>query len=538
MAKQENPNSPVEDFIRTIHRVAWRLRMIRFSKILLHSLFYCLSLAVLGIIIAKITPLPYSPQSSFWLVTGFGLASLPVTLILFFLSPIPIPEAALTADQQLHLKEKLSSALEIYAIETSGADETEREWREVLIREANRAAHSIHPSRNFPFRVGREGRFFWLPLVLGAAAMLFLPEVNWSTGKKAEAAVEEQENVARELKKLAEKRVLTERKDPEQESPKTEQITKEIEKLAREMGEGKIERREMMSKLASLADQMEQRRAALSRQEPGLKPLNLPLQAKFTEDLAKALMEGDFKAAASKLDELKKLAGQEQLSRMDLSRLGDELTALSASLDENSALSEALNAAAKSLKGLELSQSALSDQELANILEAMDLAGMSLDDLGDLAGQIAMLDQMMGGVCACRASLANATGWLCPCCGGMCGGMCAGLGNRPGAGGDGLGMGGPGRGRGNQAPFAETETGFQPDKLPGQFQKAPIVGSLLVKGLPRSGQASVEFSDVVLQSRQAAEDTFNRESVPLTYRSSVRRYFDALQTQNASEEEK
>ena len=525
MRKPTHPSSQEQELIRAIQRIAGRLRMIRFSELLLRCLFYSLVAAVLAVVVIKVTPLRYSPL---WLLAGFSLASLPLAVVLFLFSPVTMFEAAVIADQRLRLKERLSSALEVVSTGESQDDELTREWREVLVSEANQAGRGINPRRNFPFRSSREGRYLWLPLVVVLTVTFLLPEVDWSADKKAQASTELQENAARELKKLAERQLLFKRERKEQQSTKTERISKEIQDLARELSAGKIERREMMSRLAKLTDSIKQQRATLAQRQPEIRKLESTLQAKLTAPLAEALLEDDYATAAFKLSELKKLLDQGKMSDADMNRLSAELGKLSELLGGDSALAkslgEALKTAALNLKA----------KDLAGALSALDLAGMNIEDLKDLLAQIAMLDEWMIGVGACRASIAGATGpfVLCPFCGGgNCGGRCVGAGIGFG------GMGGPGRGRGGRAPFTETDTTLLPDRVSGQFQDAPILGSVLVDGLPARGEASVEFSDVVLQSRQAAEDALNRENVPLTYRSSVRRYFDALETENETESE-
>jgi hypothetical protein len=512
--KAIKPAPQEQMLLRAIRRVARRLRLVRFWDLLLRCVFYSLVAAILVVVITKVTPLRYPPV---WLVVGFGLASLPLAIALFLLSPITLFDAAVIADQRLRLKEKLSSAVDLILAGKGHDDEIRREWRAALVDNANQSIRSINPNRSFPFQSSREGRFAWLPLVLSLVVTFLMPEMDWWAGKSAQAGPQLQEGTVRELKKLAERQLLSQRERKGQQFAKTEKISREIGELSRELAAGKIERREMMSRLAKITDQIQLQRAEFSECQPNLQALRSPLHAELPAELAEALKESDYTAAAVKLSELKKLLDQGKMTEEEQQQLSQELGNLSASLEDNSALGKALKAAAVNLEA----------RDPAGVLSALNMAASSIEDLKDLAAQIALLDNWMAGVRACRASLADVTGplMICPLCGGMCGGKCQGLG----------GMGGYGRGRGGRAPFAETETTLLPDGIAGQFKDAPTLGTVLVRGLPARGEASVGFSDAVLQSRQVEEDALNREKVPLIYRSSVRRYFDALETENRAE---
>ena len=73
MKRSAPPMSEEQQLISGIRRIARRLRLIRFSDLLLRSLFYALAAAALAVAITKITPLPYPGA---WVVAGFCLASL------------------------------------------------------------------------------------------------------------------------------------------------------------------------------------------------------------------------------------------------------------------------------------------------------------------------------------------------------------------------------------------------------------------------------------------------------------------------------
>jgi len=509
MTESHDLESIRTELVKRIRRIAWRLRLVRLVELVSRCLFYCLCLAALAILVEKLTSLQISPIH---FLVGAVVVSFPVALISYFVSPISLFAAAVSADHRLRLKEKLSTALEMIFDTQSQDNEIIHKWQEALVRDAGRAAQNVSPSRTFPFRLGREGRYMWIPLVVALVFAFLVPEWSgWNTSK-AEAAVERQREVAQELNKLREKQIDLARRDrPEDPSAETEEIRQEMEKLSRDLVAGKLDRREAMSELAKLSEKIEQRLATLDKKQQEMQPLNQALETALAEELANAMMQGDFELVLTELDELEKKISQENLSEADRKKLGLDLEALSKSLGENSELAKALKKAGLALKG----------KNPESVLAALGEAGMCASDLKALAEQIEILGKCKGGVCACRANLAGAT--ACCLCGGAGCSMCSG--------GMGGGMRTDGQGRGGVAPFKETATGFQPDQIQGNMQEAPPIGSFFVKGLPPKGEASTKFTDVVVRSRQTAEEALNREQVPPTYRSSVRRYFDTLQPQ-------
>ncbi len=516
----------IEAVRQTIRSIVWRMRFVHFVDLLVRSLFYCLIGAVLAVFLIRLTAWMAAPvYVVLWLAAG----AVPIAILLFAFSPIRSFQAAVKADERLDLKEKLSTSHEILT-EKDKSDKTPlREWEALVIRDANAAIRGIEPARTFPFRFGKEGRYLWIPLVVSMLAALFLPEMRIFGGTTATES-DLQQQAAKELRKLAERELMFRRNNTrEPVSAKTEELKKEIQDLVEEFSGGELERREMMDGLAKITDRIAEQRAQLADNQLAMEPEAASLlQNKLTADLAMALEESDYDAAAAKLDELKKQIDQGKMSDGDLQRLSEELGDLSDSVEQNSELSRALEAAAASLNA----------NDLSGALGSLQLASMSMEDLKDLAQQIALLDEMMNGMMAGRAMLADATIVLSK--GGGSGSWEGFAFSGPWAPGDsrerGAGLGGPGVGRGGDAPFEENETTLTPDRISGELQKAPVIGSVLVNGLPTRGEVSVEFSDVVVRSRQAEEEAMSRENVPLTYRSSVRRYFDSLQDEETREE--
>ncbi|MCD6386121.1 hypothetical protein J7M23_10155, partial [Candidatus Sumerlaeota bacterium] len=93
----------------------------------------------------------------------------------------------------------------------------------------------------------------------------------------------------------------------------------------------------------------------------------------------------------------------------------------------------------------------------------------------------------------------------------------------------GPGMRGGGIGKGGDAKFDDsTGVNFIDTKIASQKNRGKIISELFFKGQPAPAQASEEFKNVYLESRQDAEDSLTKEVIPAGYKKFVMDYFDAI----------
>ena len=114
------------------------------------------------------------------------------------------------------------------------------------------------------------------------------------------------------------------------------------------------------------------------------------------------------------------------------------------------------------------------------------------------------------------------TGRACGRCGGRAGQCkCAGSGGA---------FGGPGRGRGGVAPRGSGDGVRWSDvKVKGRVHPGEVLASVKVKGVPKTGEASVKYAEVYAAYKRQAEESLGKDPVPLGYREYVKDYFDEIE---------
>ena len=89
-------------------------------------------------------------------------------------------------------------------------------------------------------------------------------------------------------------------------------------------------------------------------------------------------------------------------------------------------------------------------------------------------------------------------------------------------------MGGPGQGKGGQAEFSEQQTTFVKEQLPQKLDKGKVLAIIKVPGQQKTGEANVEFQQVVQEYSQEAEEALDRENIPVHMKKLVGNWLDTL----------
>jgi hypothetical protein len=113
---------------------------------------------------------------------------------------------------------------------------------------------------------------------------------------------------------------------------------------------------------------------------------------------------------------------------------------------------------------------------------------------------------------------------LCQGC--MSGGKCKG-GTCPGSG-RGSGMGGPGIGEGNVWSVSKTNTQTQLSRLKGQLREGRVIASFYTEGGQLKNESKVEYSDMVIESKQNAKEALAGSRIPRAYQTTVKNYFENI----------
>jgi hypothetical protein len=103
-------------------------------------------------------------------------------------------------------------------------------------------------------------------------------------------------------------------------------------------------------------------------------------------------------------------------------------------------------------------------------------------------------------------------------------------GDKGGSGKNGSGTGGKGQGRGGNPPEGKDGDGdFKNTFLGGKFDlSGKIVGVSSFKGLPAKGEAKAEYKELFKRFKKSAEDTLNKEKIPVEYKDYIKRYFESI----------
>src|SRR3954468_11123830 len=173
-----------------------------------------------------------------------------------WLRPVTLSEAARWIDNQKHLQERLSTALEI-----SRSAQNE-DWKKLVVSDAAKAVTSVNPKELLPFKFPRASRWAVALLVIGVI-LGFVPEYRtkaYVQQKQDEKIIKE---VGKELAQLTKRNLET--KPPVMES--TKKAIEQVHDLGDYMGKAQLSRTDALKDLASVTEKLkEQTREMMKNQ--------------------------------------------------------------------------------------------------------------------------------------------------------------------------------------------------------------------------------------------------------------------------------
>jgi hypothetical protein len=380
--------------IRTIlEQAAGRRRMAKALRGLWQGL---LAGAILSLLILSAYHLFPVPLGS--LIVA-ALLPLPCMLAGFILGGWRRPELADVArwvDSRQHLKERLSTALEV----SGGSNETT--WRELILSDAAQHAKGIEARQLLPFHLPKACRWALVVLALGAG-LGFVPEYRSKSAKQKRT---EEQNIKETGRLLAE---LT-RHNLEKRPPAFEPTQKSMEavsSLGDQLTKQSLTRSDALKDLANVADKLKDQLKELGK-DPGLKRL---------EEVARSTGGNDSQTAAGlqkQIDSLQKQLGTPTGSPDALDKFQKSLEKLQQAAkglaDKNSAgadaerqkLSDSLSALSKQMQsmGLQLPQlddaiNALAANQTDLFLKDLEAATTDLEKMRDMAKSLQQMQQQM-----------------------------------------------------------------------------------------------------------------------------------------------
>lgn len=385
--------SELDTIQSVLGRAARRHRFARGLRGLWHGLTVgaILSLLVLGAF--HLFPLPLGT------LEVAAVLPLPCMLIGFAIGAWPRPglaEVARWLDLRQHLKERLSTALEV-------AQQTDvTGWRELVVLDAAEHLKGIDARRLLPFHLPMACRWALVILALGAG-LGFVPEYRSKSALQKQA---DQQNIKATGRLLAE---LT-RRSMEKRAPAFEPTQKSMDAVANlgdQLTKQTLTRSDALKDLANVAEKLKDQLNDMGK-DPGLKRL---------EEAARSGSGNDSQTAAGlqkQIDSLQKQLGaptgnpdaldkfQKSLEQLKQSAKGLPDKNSSGSDAERQKLADALSALSKQMQamGLQLPQlddamNALAANQTDLFLKDLDAATTDLEKMREMAKSLQQMQQQM-----------------------------------------------------------------------------------------------------------------------------------------------
>ena len=401
------------DILRTrIGEIQRRMRAMAVVRAGIRALFWASCAFLAAIVLDRLVflglPLTYAAAAC---LVAAGAATLAAGARFRF----GLVEAALAADLQAGLKERLVSAL------TVGTPATDME--RALVADAQERAANVDAAGAVPFAPPRELRWFPVPAALAVLAALFLPQWDVFARKaRADEAAAVAAVAKEQVKKLEKKKddllALAQMKKLEDVKKTAQEIEKLTQIMKSEPGEKK---EEAMAKLSRLADSIEQQKEKYAGPQETARQVQKALAKQSPEDetkLEKLLKEGKFDEAAQEAQRMQRELGKGDLPAEQREKLKDALDRVGDKLAEQLDKMNPNDPGAKGLQdlagNLEEAQKALGEKNFKQAAEALkdlakDLEGLEqglaekdamervLDTLDELKGEMAEAEEKCEG---------------------------------------------------------------------------------------------------------------------------------------------
>jgi hypothetical protein len=374
-----------------LQQAARRRRWARALRGLWQGLLAGALLSVVVIGVWHLLPLPL------WTLTAAALAPFPCALAGMIIGgwhKTPLPEVARWVDGHQHLKERLSTALEVAGEPSAGT------WRDLVVTDAAEHARGLDLHRLVPFRLPRATRWALVVLALGAG-LGFVPEYRSKAFLQKKA---DQQNIKEAGKRLADlTRRALEKRPPALEP--TQKALETVTDLGDQLARKTFTRSEALKDLANVAEKLKNELKEMGK-DPALRKM---------EQAARAATGNDSQTAAGlqkQIDSLQKQMGTPTGNPDTLDKLKKDLEKLQAAAKgmaskntpgseaDRQKLSESLSALSKQMQdmGLQLPQldeaiKALEANQTDLVLKDLEASLLDLEKMRDMAKSLQQLQQ-------------------------------------------------------------------------------------------------------------------------------------------------
>jgi len=305
-------------------------------------------------------------------------------------------EVARWVDGRQHLKERLSTALEI------GREPSENHWNDLVVADAAHHARDLDPRKMVPFNLHRATRWAVIVLVL-CAGLGFVPEYRSKAYKLKKADEQNIKEVGRQLADLTRRNL--EKRPPALET--TQKSMQAVTDIGDQLQKKALTRSEALKDLANVTDRLKDELKEMGK-DPALKRL---------EQAARASTGNDSQTAAGlqkQMDSLQKQLGtptgnpeamdklQKQLEKLQEAAKGMADKNSPGTEAERQKMSESLSALSRQMQemGLQLPQlddaiNALAANQTDLVMKDLQAAVTDLEKMRDMAKSLQQLQQQM-----------------------------------------------------------------------------------------------------------------------------------------------
>ena len=483
--------------LEKIQRVRHRLNVQRYFQTFATFLFYGFLACIPLVIADSVTSFNVPPLVFFWVALGVALSA----LVIRFIQPVSLDEAARTIDTGASLKDRVISGLEQIQ------QKTDEPLTALQLQDTSNRLRAIPANQVARYAVPRETKF----IALVAAFLIAFSFVEFFAPPATSTEIDFSPQIAAEADTLL-KQIEAAKKDAEQNADaELEELLKELEKRALELKKPQITPKEALARMTELSALLKTKVDPLKMAEHqelmnglGQQFIGNPYLGEF----GRQLKRGDYQQTSTKLDDLTK-----ELPKFDKEKrrnLADEFKR-----GGNSLKSTALDGLGSELLGV---GDGLAVDDVEGAQTRLRASSKKIRDLELLRNRNLRLAQLLSECEACKAGIAaacNAKGIN------KATGLTYGLSAAPSA------------GIGNKTSASQLGQLTSLDSVLNLEQITGVQGEgtstiQTSKTSAKGQQSAVSYKDAYSKYQKLSEDVLTQEQIPLGYKFYVKRYFESI----------
>ena len=483
--------------LEKIQRVRHRLNVQRYFQTFATFLFYGFLACIPLVIADSVTSFNVPPLVFFWVALGVALSA----LVIRFIQPVSLDEAARTIDTGASLKDRVISGLEQIQ------QKTDEPLTALQLQDTSNRLRAIPANQVARYAVPRETKF----IALVAAFLIAFSFVEFFAPPATSTEIDFSPQIAAEADTLL-KQIEAAKKDAEQNADaELEELLKELEKRALELKKPQITPKEALARMTELSALLKTKVDPLKMAEHqelmnglGQQFIGNPYLGEF----GRQLKRGDYQQTSTKLDDLTK-----ELPKFDKEKrrnLADEFKR-----GGNSLKSTALDGLGSELLGV---GDGLAVDDVEGAQTRLRASSKKIRDLELLRNRNLRLAQLLSECEACKAGIAaacNAKGIN------KATGLTYSLSAAPSA------------GIGNKTSASQLGQLTSLDSVLNLEQITGVQGEgtstiQTSKTSAKGQQSAVSYKDAYSKYQKLSEDVLTQEQIPLGYKFYVKRYFESI----------